>query len=209
MNDITKRCPKCNEYKTLNNFYKNKSRKDGLSAYCKICTNQLNIQTHNKNKEHYKKYQKQWKAANREYVNSRDKKYREEHPEIEFKKQKKYRETHKEQLYEKGKKYRETHRDYFKVKYKERKNNIKSTNDGSITQALLEELLLLQDNKCTYCGCKLTPDNKHMDHIIPISRGGTHTADNIHYVCKGCNQSKGSKLESEWLIQKTYYDIEK
>jgi hypothetical protein len=30
-------CPRCLEFKSFSNYYKNKSRKDGLSGYCKSC----------------------------------------------------------------------------------------------------------------------------------------------------------------------------
>ncbi|MEV7931004.1 HNH endonuclease signature motif containing protein [Kitasatospora sp. NPDC088779] len=29
-----------------------------------------------------------------------------------------------------------------------------------------------------------------MDHIIPISQGGTDTADNVQLLCKGCHRAK-------------------
>jgi len=37
--DIEKRCSKCGEYKAVDNFYKDKSHKDGLSSRCKKCAN--------------------------------------------------------------------------------------------------------------------------------------------------------------------------
>ena len=38
-----------------------------------------------------------------------------------------------------------------------------------------------------------------IDHIVPISRGGTHTWDNIQLAHRKCNSSKGVKL---WIISK-------
>lgn len=44
-------------------------------------------------------------------------------------------------------------------------------------------------NKCACCGAigKL-----EIDHILPISRGGTNTIDNIQPLCRHCNASKGA-----------------
>lgn len=42
-----KLCSRCNEYKTLDSFSKNKTRNDGLSSYCKDCSNQYNKQYYN------------------------------------------------------------------------------------------------------------------------------------------------------------------
>ncbi len=50
---------------------------------------------------------------------------------------------------------------------------------------------------CTYCG-KPIPGQVHVDHIFPLSRGGSHTIGNICAACRPCNFSKGSKTLAEW-----------
>lgn len=57
--------------------------------------------------------------------------------------------------------------------------------------------------RCSVCGreCVCTEDRKGsmyptVDHIIPISRGGTHTWNNVRLVCRGCNASKKDKIIS-------------
>ncbi len=49
---------------------------------------------------------------------------------------------------------------------------------------------------CQYCGksCRKHPT---IDHIIPKSRGGKFTWNNVVTACMRCNQKKGSKLPSE------------
>lgn len=58
--------------------------------------------------------------------------------------------------------------------------------------------------KCAICGkdCVCTADRRGalyptVDHIIPISKGGTHTWDNVQLACRGCNTSKHDKLPEE------------
>jgi 5-methylcytosine-specific restriction endonuclease McrA len=34
----------------------------------------------------------------------------------------------------------------------------------------------------------------HVDHVVPLARGGTHTRDNLATACPSCNISKGTKL---------------
>jgi 5-methylcytosine-specific restriction endonuclease McrA len=43
--------------------------------------------------------------------------------------------------------------------------------------------------KCYWCGVKL-PTGGHADHIVPLSKGGSHTCDNIVAACKICNETK-------------------
>lgn len=194
-----KKCPRCGEIKSISEFYKNVSRRDGFSTYCKTCIAQDSHDYYVKNKEKCRERTNKWRAANREYVNARDKRYRLEHPDIEFRKQQKYRETHREKLYLKGKTYRTTHADYFLNKARERKAIRNSQSDGTVTLQYEHQLFESQHGLCAYCKADLSITGKHLDHIIPLSRGGLHTANNVHWTCPTCNMSKGDSLESEWL----------
>ena len=61
-------------------------------------------------------------------------------------------------------------------------------------------------NRCAYCGSlnKLT-----QDHIIPLSKGGTYTNNNIIPACGRCNSSKGNKDLKEWYTKQEFYSKEK
>ena len=37
------------------------------------------------------------------------------------------------------------------------------------------------------------PDSAEVDHIIPHSRHGTDTIDNVRVICRHCNQSRGNR----------------
>lgn len=47
---------------------------------------------------------------------------------------------------------------------------------------------------CEYCGCTLAGKDCHVDHIVPISKGGPHIASNLCVSCPTCNHKKGSKM---------------
>lgn len=55
------------------------------------------------------------------------------------------------------------------------------------------------DGHCAYCGkkAKLT-----LDHVVPLSKGGKHSKDNVVPACSHCNSSKGNKTLDEWLGKK-------
>lgn len=46
--------------------------------------------------------------------------------------------------------------------------------------------------KCPLCGARMTdkpnlPNSKHLDHILPLNQGGTHTHGNVRIICLDCN----------------------
>lgn len=61
----------------------------------------------------------------------------------------------------------------------------------------IRDLVFRRDGYCcAYCGD--TKTEFHLDHIVPWSRGGDHSAANLTVSCAPCNQSKGDKLLEEW-----------
>lgn len=46
---------------------------------------------------------------------------------------------------------------------------------------------------CTYCGVTGAEAELEIDHIIPVSRGGSHHISNLTTACRSCNQKKGDR----------------
>lgn len=61
-----------------------------------------------------------------------------------------------------------------------------------LTAEQWEQILASQEWRCAHCG---TEDDLTQDHIVPVSRGGAHTASNIQALCRLCNSRKGASLE--------------
>ena len=52
---------------------------------------------------------------------------------------------------------------------------------------------------CVYCDENLENSEIHLDHVIPESKGGTLTIDNLKPICARCNLSMGDNYTiSEW-----------
>lgn len=50
---------------------------------------------------------------------------------------------------------------------------------------------------CHICGTEVAPNDVHYDHIIPLSRGGSHSMENIAVAHSTCNLRKNDKLMEE------------
>jgi len=55
--------------------------------------------------------------------------------------------------------------------------------------------------RCVYCATLLTPDLATLDHVHPVSRGGTHAPGNLVIACFGCNQLKGDAMPFEFFAR--------
>jgi 5-methylcytosine-specific restriction endonuclease McrA len=53
------------------------------------------------------------------------------------------------------------------------------------------------DFKCQYCLGKFSLKDLTLDHVIPTSRGGKNTWDNVVTACSKCNGKKGNRLPKE------------
>lgn len=71
--------------------------------------------------------------------------------------------------------------------------------DELLTSTEWLAILAEANGHCSYCGkeAKLT-----LDHVIPLSKGGKHSRDNIVAACLCCNDSKGTKTVEAWKLTK-------
>jgi 5-methylcytosine-specific restriction endonuclease McrA len=49
--------------------------------------------------------------------------------------------------------------------------------------------------KCRYCDAV---DNLTIDHLVPLSKGGSNAQSNLGIACHGCNADKGNKTEDQF-----------
>jgi len=66
------------------------------------------------------------------------------------------------------------------------------------TRSLSRKNILLRDrNTCQYCGTILASGELTLDHVVPRSRGGASSWENLVACCHGCNRRKGNQLSHE------------
>ena len=60
-------------------------------------------------------------------------------------------------------------------------------------------VLRRDQHSCAYCGSRANT----VDHVVPRSRGGTHSWTNVVAACQSCNSRKGARLVDEigWQLR--------
>lgn len=69
--------------------------------------------------------------------------------------------------------------------------------DPNFTAKRLKEMIDARGD-CYLCGASLEQDF-HIDHILPVSRGGVHEESNIGFLCPTCNVHKGDRTPEEYV----------
>ncbi len=75
------------------------------------------------------------------------------------------------------------------------------TKVSDLTLAQWQDMLVHFNGHCAYCNRPFMKLNQ--EHVIPLSRGGNHTASNIVPACRSCNSRKGRRTLMEWLLAGT------
>lgn len=70
---------------------------------------------------------------------------------------------------------------------------VRSRLSGTVKRAIKSEA----ENCCHWCG--IHSATLEIDHVVPVSRGGTNDRSNLVASCKACNAAKGNKLVHEWI----------
>lgn len=76
--------------------------------------------------------------------------------------------------------------------HKQNRRARKKENGGQLSAGIVAKLLRLQRGRCTCCGAPLGNDY-HLDHIIPLAKGGANTDENVQLLTQRCNNQKKDK----------------
>lgn len=192
----TKVCTKCKEDVDATKFSKSGSYK-GKQYYHKVC-NQCRTQINRERRGQLepKKFGKRTET-HRECMNCNEMFLNED-----MSGNTSYCKTcHKERFYDKEKarlatvRYRERHKERYQAAHRisqyNRRNKIKATEDGTVTDEFIIEIL----NKENCCWCKkfVEEDDRTIEHLVELSNGGLHSASNIDMSCNKCNSSRPNR----------------
>ena len=207
MEDNTKKCAHCKEVKLKSDFTKYRHNKDGLFSYCRVCKSikakEDTIRNSARNKAYMKEYNKNMPEEVREKSRKTKLAYYHRTKEIQSQKSKERYEKNRDKILKRNRELYPKYKEKLKVtrrKWEENnrakrklmtaKRKVLKLKNGlfKISEKEIDRLL---SKKCYLCGEKAS---EHIDHIIPLSRGGSHSIGNLLGACSACNLSKGAKL---------------
>ena len=184
-----KRCSKCQQDKPLEAFKKNKAMRDGLQAWCTDC-----LYAYRRDPVRYQHYRDiDNNGHKRRYVTDIEFKQRTNERNNawcrdQWKHNPEYRKRKNQQKQE-GRS-RPHIRENIRFWSKQRAHRRRTWIEHSATQFTKAEwygLCARYKFRCLCCGKKrpLT-----IDHIVPLSKGGSNGIENLQPLCKPCNQKK-------------------
>jgi 5-methylcytosine-specific restriction endonuclease McrA len=178
-----KRCKKCKTEKAITEFYKNHTYLDGRDSTCKSCN---------------RAYQKKWREQNRIKHRTYSKAYYAEHKEERSAYYADWRVRNLESINKYNKQWRIDNPERMRARRKldnARRRALLENAKGDFTVDEWLELKESYGNTCLACGrsepeVKITPD-----HVIPLSKGGSNSIENIQPLCWGCNAGKQARIK--------------
>lgn len=219
MHDVLalKTCRDCLRELPLDQFHKAAGCKDGLRSTCKTCVHEKRVQYYavssDKNREYsrqyyianshsVKKYQQEYSQQNRPKIARRNKVWRVANRERLLKAKQDYYEQNKERLKPFYKAYHSLHPEYNKATTLRRRARLRNAAGDCSAKQWLDKCAFF-GWRCYLCHDSLAMKSVHMDHRVPLSRGGSNWPANLAPACGPCNLSKSNKTEAEF---KTHRD---
>ncbi len=218
-------CSKCRALKPLDSFHRARRRDaEGRCACCKACqraytqsTKQVRAKRHRThyeaNKEAILRQGRVYREANRDKIAQRNRGHYEANKEAILRRNRAYSEANKDAIAQYHRAYNEANKDAKaqqqrdwvhanpdKVRANDHRRRARVQNaEGNHTAADIRKQYKAQHGRCYYKGAHVKlGDAYHIDHVIPLSRGGSNGPENLVLTCPHCNMAKGAKLPHEW-----------
>ncbi len=194
-------CNRCGEWKPITKFNTNKQCTGGREPRCRICTtDQDNKRRYER--EYYQQHKDKALARSREWALKHHERYkqrlRDYHARDPEKHRQQAREWNKRAIEEQGEAFHEKNRERSRIyrqnnpdKIRARSNNAfarrKRQAEGKWTADEFKTLCDHYGNVCLRCGAS---KRLHVDHIVPLVKGGRNDITNLQPLCHSCNSRK-------------------
>jgi 5-methylcytosine-specific restriction endonuclease McrA len=160
--------------------HRTKKRTIGLAYY---------YRHHEKNLARGKTYDDAHREEKRARGRTNSRVYRSTHAEEVAAYMEDYRQRKAEELRAYSRNYAKAHPEQRVAAEARRRGRKNGALTSDLTHAQWLEIQAAQDHRCWYCG-KRCKGKLTQDHIIPLSKGGSHTLHNVIGACRACNSKK-------------------
>lgn len=143
---------------------------------------------------------KAYYERNREQLQQRNRDRYRANPQPQRKRSKDWRERHPEKMRSYRIAWKRRHPESVVAQDKTRKARLRGAGQADLTLQQWREIKKAYGNRCVYCGER--PRKLTQDHVIPVSRGGAHSAANIVPACAKCNAKKGAGPALPFVIER-------
>jgi 5-methylcytosine-specific restriction endonuclease McrA len=200
---MLKRCKKCGFEKDTVNFYHRKESKGSYQSWCKKCVSKRHKEYYEENKRKITKHHKEYNRENKEKIIKYKKEYCEENKKKINAYMREYRQTPNGKILSARaeKKYKQSEKGKIDMKRKNHKHRVRmNSTEATLTLEQWTQIIKMQNNTCNICKQKFTKKRvATTDHIIPLSKGGGLTFENVQALCGSCNSSKNAKLDPGFI----------
>mgnify|MGYP001223738719 CR=1 FL=1 len=84
--------------------------------------------------------------------------------------------------------------------------NLYTTSSAEATRLWRRKIREKWGYKCAYCGSE---KNITIDHVIPRSKGGKDSTENMVCCCHACNQDKAHSPWQEWYFEQDFFSLQR
>jgi 5-methylcytosine-specific restriction endonuclease McrA len=141
-----------------------------------------------------KEYMARRTEADPNYAKDNDKRWRDRNPDAARSRTRKWYKNHPLNKAECDRRWRETNPE----KHREKQRRRRAKHKGCVvSDADIRVVIERSAGLCALCRTFVPEGLRHIDHIIPLDKGGPHSQENLQLTCYRCNASKGAKMPDE------------
>lgn len=150
-----------------------------------------------KNLARARQLSREWNKNNKEKIKESNRAYYQRHKERKAAEKREWRKRNPEKAAEIKKKWMAKNTEKVAASQWRRRKTRRAREygaEGKFCEHQIKWLWRKQFGLCYYCAASLENEYE-IDHVIPLSKGGTNWLDNLALACQPCNRSKGAKTE--------------